>query len=290
MVSTRHRTTIALLTLIALFSTVASAQASLDLRFGEMESHIGQALHLRVVDTTSRQEIARLTVPEISESSFEMEISGLSLGSSIRIDVYVDVNDNGSYDAPPIDHAWRVELAEVRIDGSLTFVHSTAFTDVGWPPAIDGVLDEAEYASWMFDEQTGMDVYTSALDDLLYVGLRAPGTGWLSIGFDPVLRMQGANIIIASIEDETLTIEDHYGNSPVSHRRDAVDHVVQAAGTEENDVSILEFAFPLDSGDDQDKALIAGDEVTIILAFHRSSDQFTVRHSERSTTSIRLGG
>jgi len=105
-----------------------------------------------------------------------------------------------------------------------------------------------------------------------------------------VLRMQGANIIIASIEDETLTIEDHYGNSPVSHRRDAVDHVVQAAGTEENDVSILEFAFPLDSGDDQDKALIAGDEVTIILAFHRSSDQFTVRHSERSTTSIRLGG
>jgi len=85
-----------------------------------------------------------------------------------------------------------------------------------------------------------------------------------------------------------LTIEDHYGHTQTSHRRDDVDHVVQAAGSESDGRSTVEFAIPLDSEDDQDKALEPGTEVVIILAYHRSNDGLTARHSERSTTTIRL--
>ncbi len=285
-----HRVIITAVAGIALFASAAFSQVSMGFHFEEMEPYVGLALHMRVVDTVSLREISRSVIPEIPSDSFAVELSDFVAGSSIRIDVFVDVNGNGHYDTPPLDHAWRVALPEIQIDGSLSLVSSTDFADIGWPPVVDGVVHETEYRSRIADSQTGMTVYSYVLDDLLYIGLSAPGTGWLSIGFDPELRMRGANIIIAAMEEEGLTIEDHYGNSPTSHRRDTTDDIIQAAGAENAGTSVVEFAVPLDSGDDEDKALIAGSEVTIILAYHRTDDRLTTRHSERSTTSIRIGG
>ena len=284
-----HRMAIATLAMIALFASTAFSQTSINLRFEAMAPYVGMTLNLRVVDTVSLREVSRLAVPEIPGSSFDVEVTGLVSGSSVRIDAFADTNGNGRYDAPPLDPAWRLDLPEVRGDVSLTWVGSTESTDIGWPPAVDGIVNETEYTSWIVDSQTGMTVYSHVLDELLYIGLSAPGTGWLSIGFDPEVRMRGANIIIAAIEEGGLTIEDHYGNSPTSHRRDAADHIIQAAGAETADMSIVEFVIPLDSGDDEDKALIAGSEVTILLAYHRTDDRLTVRHTQRSTTSVRIG-
>jgi len=262
----------------------------LNLRFEEMDPHIGQALFLRVLDSSSMQEIARLKLDEIVSGTFDLELAGLAAGSSYRIEFFADMNGNASYDAPPTDHAWRIELQDVQMDGSLTFTHSTAFTDIGWPPRIDGTIEASEYETMMTDAQTGMDVYAYVLDDLLYIGLTAPGTGWLSIGFEPERMMQGANIIIAAIDEQALLIEDHYGSSPTAHRQDDEDHIIQASGLESEDRSVLEFVIPMDSGDDEDKKLVAGSEITIILAYHNSNDRLTTRHSRRSTTMLQLGG
>lgn len=286
----RHRMAIAVLAAVMLFSFVAFSQISVVLRFEDMEPYIGQALHIRVVDTPSLREIARVSIPQITRGSFDTELSDLTAGSSLQIDAFIDVSGNGRYDTPPIDHAWRVRLSEVQMNGPILFAPPIDFTDIGWPPAVDGHLGEMEYASRASDSETGMDVHTYVLEDLLYVGLTAPGTGWLSIGFDPEVRMRGANIIIAAVADGEVVLEDHYGNSPISHRRDAVDHVIQAAGRETGGRSILEFVLPLDSGDDEDRALTGGGEVTVILAYHRTDDRLTVRHSERSTMALFLGG
>ena len=271
-------------------SAAALGQARLTLEFRDMEPHIGQLFELRVVEQDSGREIVRFSVPEIAAAEFDLEIADLELASSYRIDFYADANGNGAYDAPPADHAWRIAFPEVQGDATLTFSHNVDFVDIGWPPHLDGQIVELEYRNGMIDAETGMLVHWQNDDSVLYIGLVAPGTGWLSIGFGPENRMQGADIIIAAIDNGELVIEDHYGNAPTAHRKDDVDHVIQAAGSEAEGQSILEFAIPLASGDDQDKALAHGSEVTIILAYHASNDRLTTRHTARSTTSIVLDG
>ena len=275
---------------MAVLSVAAYADAMLVLRFEEMDPHIGQMLALRVVDIETMAEIARVSLPEIAASSFELEIGGLEIGSNVRLDFYADANGSGLYEAPPEDHAWRLELMGVQADGSLTFAHNTDFVDIAWPPQIDGMIEDAEYRNELLDSGTGMSVYWQNDAETLYVGLMAPGTGWLSIGFGPVRMMQGADIIIAAINDGELVIEDHYGSAPTSHRLDDVDHIIQAAGSERDGQTLLEFAIPLDSEDEQDVALAAGELVTIILGYHASNDSLTARHSKRSTSALQLDG
>ena len=58
---------------------------------------------------------------------------GLQIGEDYYIDFYADHNGNGQYDAPPVDHAWRLELSNVAGDSQLDFTHNTNFTDIEWP-------------------------------------------------------------------------------------------------------------------------------------------------------------
>jgi len=281
-----------ILTLAAALSVVlgvlAVGQATLTLAFREMDPHLGQAFSLRIVEERSGREVFRVAVPEIAAAMFDLEIGDLAFDTSYRVDFYADHNGNGLYDPPPVDHAWRVELPGFQVDTIVPIQHNTEFVDIGWPPQPDGVIEPLEYDGMLDDPSTGMSVHWEHDAELLYVGLTAPGTGWLSIGFGPERMMQGANIVIGAIVDEALSIEDHYGNAPTSHRKDDIDHIVQAAGREINGESILEFAIPLDSGDAQDKTLLPGRKVVVILAYHSSNDRLTSRHTARSTVSLEL--
>lgn len=276
-------------TLLIVFSAVALGQTALTMTFREMDPHVGQRFELRIVEVASGREIARFAVAELV-AAFDLEIDDLRIGESYRIDFYSDMNGNGRYDAPPTDHAWRVEVPEVQGDTEFAFVHNVEFTDIAWPPSLDGEIGESEYRNERVDAATGMTVYWQNDREILYIGLVSPGAGWLSIGFGPENRMQGANIVIAAIDDGELVIEDHYGSAPTSHRKDAVDHVIQSAGSEVEGRTIVEFAIPLASGDDQDKQLELGTEVAIILAYHASNDGLTARHTKRSASSILLDG
>lgn len=269
-------------------SVAALGQATLTMLFREMDPHVGQRFELRVVEQDTGLEIVRFSVPEIVSPAFDLEIADLRIGVSYRIDFYADASGNGIYDAPPADHAWRMVFPDVQEDATLTFTHNVDFTDIAWPPYLDGRIDDLEYRNGMIDADTGMSVHWQNDGSILYIGLDAPGTGWLSIGFGPERQMQGANIVIAAIVDGELVIEDHYGNAPTSHRRDDVGHVIQAAGSEAKGRSTVELAIPLASGDEQDAELEPGSEVVIILAYHRASDRLTMRHTARSTASIHL--
>ena len=282
-----HLSAAAAVLLVAL-SAAAYGQSTLTIMFRGMDPHVGQLFELRVVEEDTGREIARFSVPEIASPEFDLEIADLRLGASYRIDFYADASGNGIYDAPPTDHAWRLALPDVQGNASLTFTHNLDFTDIAWPPYPDGRIADLEYRNGMIDAETGMSVHWQNDRSVLYVGLVSPGTGWLSIGFGPERRMQGANIVIAAIDNGNLVIEDHYGNAPTSHRRDDVDHVIQAAGNEAEGRSILEFAIPLTSGDEQDVQLEPGSEVVIILAYHGSNDRLTALHTARSTASILL--
>ena len=155
-------------------------------------------------------------------------------------------------------------------------------------PAVDGTIASEEYRNQVTDRGSGVTLAWRNGLVVLFAALRSPGTGWVSAGFDPVNRMQGANYIIGAVTSGGLVIEDHFGTGPTSHRRDSRDDVLRAAGTVSGGQTVVEFAIPLDSGDPEDKPLVPGRTYTVLLAYHRSSTSFTVIHTARGSVQMKL--
>ncbi|MCX7750262.1 MAG: DOMON domain-containing protein [Candidatus Bipolaricaulota bacterium] len=155
-------------------------------------------------------------------------------------------------------------------------------------PVVDGALGEGEYRSSVQDGGSGVALSWRNGLVVLYAALRSPGTGWVSAGFDPVNRMQGANYVIAAVTSSGLAIEDHFGSGTTSHRRDRREDVLRAAGTVSGGRTTVEFVIPLDSLDPEDKALVPGRTYTVLLAYHRSSTSFTTLHSARGSVRMTL--
>ncbi len=103
---------------------------TLTVHFMNMTPHVGQDFWLAVTDKNSGMEIGR--VHTTATADFDIEVPGIETGMSYNVDFYADFNANGMYDAPPADHAWRMELNDVMGDTTLTFTHNTDFTDIMW--------------------------------------------------------------------------------------------------------------------------------------------------------------
>jgi hypothetical protein len=104
------------------------------LQFSGMTPHLGQALSIRVVDKANGEEVGREKIT-IGTAAFEVPLWVLITGHSYRFDFYADFNKNGKYDAPPVDHAWRLEADNAAGNVVLAFSHNTNFTDIAWPDA-----------------------------------------------------------------------------------------------------------------------------------------------------------
>jgi plastocyanin len=118
---------------LGMVGTVTVESAAMDtlfINFSGMNPHVGQTLWILVNDEDSGDEVARFSTT-VAES-FTLEITGIMSGSAYEIDFFVDFNANGFYDAPPADHAWRLEIAEASGDEALEFTHNTDFTDIEW--------------------------------------------------------------------------------------------------------------------------------------------------------------
>lgn len=279
----------ALIVALAL-SVAASADVTLTFEFTALGPHVGQALSIRVIDVDTWVEVARVTVPSVPAATFQVDVSPFIAGHTYQIDYFLDLNGNGAYDLPPVDAAWRFYVSSIQGPGLVGVVHETAFTDIAWPPAIDGAIGAGEYRHTLTDPTTGIRLDWQNDSRILYVALVAPGTGWVGVGFDPDSRMQGANYILGAVADGVLSITDEFGVSGVTHRTDAQTNIIQAAGQESGGATTLEFAIPLASGDAEDKPLVPGQLVTVLLAMSTNQDSFSARHSTRATITITLDG
>lgn len=156
--------------------------------------------------------------------------------------------------------------------------------------SIDGTIVAGEYAHEM--TVAGVDVYWSNDAHQLRMGLVSPGTGYVSIGFDPDRQMEGANFILASMHEGELTIRDDFGHEPLAHVEDAMrggeDNIITAAGNEWPDQTVVEFIIPLDSGDPMDKPLTPGHQYTVLVAYHSLLDSFSSRHTRRGSGQLQL--
>jgi plastocyanin len=103
---------------------------TLTVHFSGMSPHLGQTMWLSLVDQDNHLEVARIS--RVVEESFVVVIPGIMSGGSYRLDFFADHNGNGYYDAPPVDHAWRIEIPSASGNESVDFVHNSGFTDVEW--------------------------------------------------------------------------------------------------------------------------------------------------------------
>jgi len=154
---------------------------------------------------------------------------------------------------------------------------------------INGTISDNEYAGSYSETVTGINIYWEHNGTVMYVGLESPGTGWVGIGFGPVgTDMDGANIIIGYVDDNTgdLVLADNYGQGH-SHSSDASlggsDNILAKDGSQSQTKTIIEFVFPLDSGDaPYDYALTAGNTFGFFVAYHASKDDLTSTHTTHS--------
>ena len=108
----------------------SSETLTLTVNFTGMTPHVGETLWLAVIDQTTKMEIGR--VKTTAAATFSLMVPGIEVGKSYFVDFWADHNKNGVYDAPPADHAWRMQLNNVTGNSVLSFAHNTNFTDIAW--------------------------------------------------------------------------------------------------------------------------------------------------------------
>ena len=141
----------------------ATGDYTLTLQFSGMTPHVGQDLWLSVVEKSSGKEVAR-EMEDVSAADFFVELSGIETGHSYYVDFYVDFNENGMYDAPGTDHAWRLELNDVDGNETLAFEHNTNFTDIMWKNRLTveftGMTPHVDQELWLaiVEMETGKEI------------------------------------------------------------------------------------------------------------------------------------
>lgn len=151
----------------------------------------------------------------------------------------------------------------------------------------NGVVGENEYQFLVEDSATGLAVYWSQDNTLLYMGITGLGPGWAAVGFNPSFAMKDANIIMMAFSEDQALIRDDFGVSNFDHQPDTelggTSDIEEHAGSPD----AFEFVILLDSGDEYDQELIPGQTYKMILAVSDSPD-FDSKHSKRSSVSVSL--
>ncbi|HSO86847.1 MAG TPA: T9SS type A sorting domain-containing protein [Draconibacterium sp.] len=102
----------------------------LTINFTGMTPHVGQTLWLEVVEKSTGKEVERKA--QIISVEFSVVVSGIEADHSYFVNFYADHNNNGKYDIPPVDHAWKMELNNVSGNSTLDFAHNINFTNIEW--------------------------------------------------------------------------------------------------------------------------------------------------------------
>jgi hypothetical protein len=157
---------------------------------------------------------------------------------------------------------------------------------------IDGSMDSHEYLFSLKDETTGLEVYWSNDRKYIYIDIIAGSSGWTAIGFNPEFAMKGANIIFMAINGKDIVMRDDFGNSTFSHSPDedlgGSFDVEEYAVKVDGDVAMYELKMLLDSGDEFDGVLNAGEEYKVILSVNDRVIDFDSKHTKKSSSQIQL--
>jgi hypothetical protein len=88
--------------------------------------HVGQKIVAWVYLLPDKTKVGEGTIPSLPAPDDSMVIPGiLDAGSSYQIDLWADLNGNGTCDPPPADHSWRLTADDITGDTTVEQVHDT---------------------------------------------------------------------------------------------------------------------------------------------------------------------
>ena len=139
--------TIQLLFILCAVSLTSSSYAQYILKFqaDSMGDYIGETFKIRVTEVGTDYIVGAKTLSALSDTSFNIDLYVLLDQRDYQIDFYVDVNGNGMYDPPPVDHAWRRMISNATEDTGLNFIPDTMYLDISFD---DGLPYSTYHATW----------------------------------------------------------------------------------------------------------------------------------------------
>lgn len=151
-----------------------------------------------------------------------------------------------------------------------------------------GTLFASDYAHKL--EVKDMAVSWTLDGDRIQVALSAKTTGWVSIGIDPEDAMGGADILIGTVENGKVRIEDHFADRKRGHSSDeklgGTNQVMDPAGKEENGVTTISFTRLVTASEKWDKPIRTKGKTRVMIAFGTGRDSFTAGHRYRTVYDI----
>jgi len=155
----------------------------------------------------------------------------------------------------------------------------------------DGVITEGEYTNSL--DFGAIRLWWRHDDTYLYLAMEGDTAGWVAVGINPTLAMQGADYVFGYVENGEAKIWDAYGVAPTgpNHPPDedlgGTNDIVSAIGIEESGITRFEVQRPLDSGDQYDQALSVGQSYPVIVALG-DQDSFNAYHRMRDKGELTL--
>lgn len=134
-------------------------------------------------------------------------------------------------------------------------------------------------------EKNGMQVQWKWEEDFLCVQVFAPKDGWVAIGLNSKSGLTGTNLIMGSVKNNNVKIEDRYVLKPGNHQAieslGGGDILIEKRGTEDERGTTIFFEIPTQPNDEFHQNIKKGKEYFMLLAY--SSDDDFGHHSMMRT-------
>ncbi len=182
------------------------------LNLNNMDSNVGQKITVRVMSSDNVME-SEAVIDVLESANGSIKVPNIIDDSTYHIDMYADANDNGSYDPPPVDDAWRVA---VPASGVVNFTYNTDVTDIA-NPAFTTRGNSFIMNFFNFGPQAGKTVELRVLElpDNRTVGAyrldEIPFSGVFTI-YLPGIILNGSGYAIAFYID--MNVNDEYDPPP----------------------------------------------------------------------------
>ncbi|AEV27933.1 DOMON domain protein [Sphaerochaeta pleomorpha str. Grapes] len=123
--------------------------------------------------------------------------------------------------------------------------------------------------------------------------LKAPTTGWVSIGFNPSRMMKDAEYVLAYVKDGETVVRQDFGTGMFSHKAVTElgwkQNLRVISGSEEGGNTSIVFTLPLTWGEAYGTKFEKGKTYKILLAYGPSNaDNFTSKHRKKESITLTL--
>jgi hypothetical protein len=233
----------------------------------------------------------------LDDVTLDIDVKLGSASTYLRVGVGIY---NFTYTSPDVNSALD-ERIDVRAekdgytdgDVRLEFIVDE-FEDTGGdcPPTLDGVINPGEYDFTATFGGGNFKLHWKIDADTILMAMEGKTSGWVTIGFDPETRMQGADMVFGWVTStDNVRVVDAYATGPTGpHPKDTdqggTSDVLCFGGSESGGKTIIEFKRLLSTDDKKrDKPIPTNGELTIIWALG-PDDDFDSQHSERGAGRI----